>query len=545
MRILYIGQGANERTTAFTSFLGARFDAVRTALVTELPHLDFTDVDVAVVDGEPLKGEQPPSELATSDLPVPTVLVGGVGGKVGDAIGLKLGWRYGCLCLDHRAIITEDSTTHPIFSGPVPVPPPITERIASPDNFLHYSATKDVPEKVAVAEIFAGAAVPTEEQALALQERMQAAMAAGDADAIRAIILERPTSGLVSTSSGFFDSPDTEHILGGINQKAHDYVAVGRQGRFLQWGFHGDPTVMTDLGQALFTNAIHYIAGFSDAPVECLRVQWTREMLHQTLGFLDQLEPEGRDARLAGNFGGTAPEGLGTSTASALSWWESNGGFIRRIGSGHQGHYELDNDLVALGLANNDPRLLDELARTLDVAGPEGDRARLLWSRYVRRDPSDATLERAWLEAHRGALFFSDWAGYRWIARNELPELVVPRFGLVSDGPVSLTLMASRDGDDLELELLLSVKPGFYLYAPGAADGLPVTVELAGGDSHTLVAGPVFPDTPDRHLTGTVQLPLRVRGADDAVALDVRVQVCDEQSCTPPTTLTVRAVAGR
>lgn len=96
--------------------------------------------------------------------------------------------------------------------------------IASPEKFLAFARTKQVPEKISVATIHA--------------ER------------------QGGRARLVSTSAGFLDSPDCEHILGGINLKAHDYNAVARQGRFLSWGFHGDPSQMTELGRALFLNAI-------------------------------------------------------------------------------------------------------------------------------------------------------------------------------------------------------------------------------------------------------------------------------------------------
>lgn len=540
-RVLYVGQPGTERESRFVTFLQEHFSEVSTASVTQIGQLDFDGVELAIVDGEPLKGEQPPKDLVAEALPVPTVLVGGLGGKVTDAIGLKLGWQYGCLCLDNRAIIDEASLDHAIFRGPRPVRVPVPETIATPENFLHYAKVKDVPEKLAVIEMHAADCPQTEAEAAGLQARYEALAAAGDPEALQTLIAEQRTPGLVSTSAGFFDSPDCERILGGINAKAHDYIAVGRQGRFLSWGFHGHPGVMTDLGKALFLNAVHYIAGFAGDPVEALRVQWSREMLQVSLGFLDTLDGRDPGQFLASSFGSDVPAGIGLSTAEALAWYDDNRGYLRRTGTGHSGRYEVDADLLPLSLANDDVRLLELLATLLGERGAEGDRARRLWQRYVRRDPRDAVTEQEWRQKHHDQLFFSDWAGYRWIARDELPAFVVPRTGHAEDGPVTVSVAADRDGDELDVVVSFWLRPGFYLYAPGAPDGVPVSVVPTS--SHEVVAGPAFPDVPDFHLSGNTTLSMRVRGASDDVELAVTVQACDAQSCTPPATLSLRATA--
>lgn len=125
MRVLYVGQPSSERANVFETFLVEHFGAVATASLADLGALDVTGVDVMLVDGDHRAGPpMPPGGLVATDLPVPTVLIGGIGGKVSDSIGLKLGWDHGCLCLDHRAIVDESALGHPIFQGPVPVPVP-------------------------------------------------------------------------------------------------------------------------------------------------------------------------------------------------------------------------------------------------------------------------------------------------------------------------------------------------------------------------------------------------------------------------------------
>ncbi len=539
--VLYVGQPDTERAAHFRSFLSDHFVAVRFDSVDRVGQLDLRDVDVVIIDGDPHSQPSPPEELIPENLPLPTVLIGGVGGKVSDAIGLKLGWEHGCLCLDHRAIVEDASLEHPVFKGPVQVPAPTIDTIPTPETFLHYTATKNVPEKVPVAAMHAGPPERTEAEKAELAAKAQALFEAGDYDGYRALSANEPTPGLVSTSAGFLDSPDCERILGGVNMKAHDYVAVGRQGRFLAWGFHGDPSSMTELGKALFLNSIHYISQYAEAPVEALRVLRSREVLHTMLGFLDSVPAEQASQMLVREFGDAVPGGIGGSVDEALAWWAVNRGFLRYTGTRHRGHYEVDGDLVAVGIANDDPALLDAVAPHLGLEGEAGERARRLWERYVRRDPSDVDREQAWLAEHRDALFFSDWAGYRWIARDDLPVLAVPRSGFQEEGPVAVGASASRTAGELTVDVQFFLQPGYYLYAPGASDGIPVSLDPAS--PHELIGPPVFPESEDFHLTGRPLIRLRLRGESDEVEVDVTVQACNEQSCTPPSTVRVRAVA--
>jgi hypothetical protein len=513
MRTLYVGQDGTERADRWCAFLREHVSALRTASVADIGSLDLTDVDVVIIDGEPHAEPQPPAELTDADLPLPTILIGGMGGKVSDAIGLKLGWHFGCLCLDHRAIVDVAAVSHPIFHGPVRLPGMVTQTIPAPENFLEYAVTRFVREEFDVADIHAAAP--------------------GDD--------ESSNPGLVSTSAGFLDSPDCEHIMGGINMKAHDYNAVARQARFLQWGFHGDPSALTELGKALFVNCMHYIASYAGAPVEALRVRWSREVLHTTLTFLSHPEVDPAEL-LSFEFGPAVPDGVGTTTESALEWYAEHRGFLRHEGVGHDGFFTIDADLVALGTANDDPALLETLAARLGEKTADGDRARRLWQRYVRRDPGNAAAERDWLGLHRDRMFFSDWAGYRWIARDDAPTLTVPRTGTAEAGPVYLALTANRVEDDLQLNLHFVLLPGFYIYAPGALDGIATTIEVVS--DHVLVTPPVFPEAEKSHLYGKVKVPMTVRGPADTVELAVRVQACDKQSCTPPATSRVHATAG-
>lgn len=531
LSLLYVGEPGTVREKSFVDFLEQKFASVRTASLADIGSLELSGIDVTVIDGEPTAGTVgPPERIVPQDLPTATVLIGGVGGKVADAMGLKLGWSFGCLCLNHQAIV--EDTAHVIFEGPFEVPTVETTAIEAPENFAHFAPVKTVAATYPVAEMFT-----PEEPATDFDERIAAAQAAGDMTALMAVINEAPTPGLVTTSAGFFDSPDMESILGGINQKAHDYVAVGRHARFTQWGFHGDPSVMSPLGQALFANTIVYAAKFTDAPILAKRVQLPRAILELSLNAFGQAaDTTFRDGVPAGFT--TGPE------ADNTDWWTANRGYVRQIGSGRLGSWVFDTDLAEFGIANDDLALLDRLADGLDAEGEAGDRARKLWDRYVKRPTGDAAGERAWLAEHREQLFFSDWAGYRWISPNDLPELIPSRAIGVTDGSVTMHLSAHRGADgQVTAELSFRIQDGWYLYSPSASDGIPVAVAPTPGATLKLAALPEFPVTDDGHLTQYFALRLALKGDGTQVSLDVTLQPCDAQQCLPPATITVTCTA--
>jgi len=62
----------------------------------------------------------------------------------------------------------------------------------------------------------------------------------------------------------FKSSAETEAFVVGYNNgKMYGAVAVGRHRNFLQWGFSAPPSNMTDAGQMLFLNCVHYIASIN------------------------------------------------------------------------------------------------------------------------------------------------------------------------------------------------------------------------------------------------------------------------------------------
>ena len=115
---------------------------------------------------------------------------------------------------------------HPIFQGPIPVELEIEETPTPPD-YSKYAFLENCPETLPTAKI-----LKRDWDPLNLPVGQDT-----PADHI---------PGVVTSDVGFLDSPDMEAIAGGIHLKGKDYVAIGRQGHILQWGFYGSPDEMTE-----------------------------------------------------------------------------------------------------------------------------------------------------------------------------------------------------------------------------------------------------------------------------------------------------------
>ena len=121
------------------------------------------------------------------------------------------------------------SFQHDVYRKPFAVKPP-TELWDRPANYLNYEGGDKLPEKMNVW--------------LVQKTGMEAAS-------------------VVSSSNGFEDDDDTEIIALGYNVgKYYGAVGIGRDGNFLQWGYHAPPSQMTDAGKKLFVNCIKYISKF-------------------------------------------------------------------------------------------------------------------------------------------------------------------------------------------------------------------------------------------------------------------------------------------
>lgn len=99
---MYAGDAGSPDTESWRAFLAQNVASVRVIDVLQLASADLTGADAVIVGGSPVSGSgrevrvQPAPQGITLDvLPLPTVLIGGMGGLVADQMNLKLGWRYG------------------------------------------------------------------------------------------------------------------------------------------------------------------------------------------------------------------------------------------------------------------------------------------------------------------------------------------------------------------------------------------------------------------------------------------------------------------
>ena len=219
-------------------------------------------------------------------------------------------------------------------------------------------------------------------------------------------------SGWCASGGDLEDSPEVEIMCGGINSKGAGYAALWRQGNLMHFGFEESPSEYNDVGRALLENAVCYIAQFTE----------DRPIAVTPSGFVDRNYPRSRRLlRAALDSPATPAKTLGAffveeiqekllkmSVDDAKGWIRENMGFFA---SSAKGLLEVDEDAKGLGLAIDDASFL-----TKALAG-EAKRAVALLARRVPEGPGPAaTLEqwKAFLDADRDYLFFTETGGYAW-----------------------------------------------------------------------------------------------------------------------------------
>ncbi len=450
---------------------------------------------------------------------------------------------------------TSDPTSgHPIFHGPLKVELEL-EEVPTPPKYKYYELTDDVPDTMTTVKI--------------LKKEW---------DTLNLPVGGRPDNGepgVVTTGDGFLDSPDTEWIAGGTHLKGPDYFAIGRQGRLLQWGFYGTVDEMTETGQRLLINAVHYIHGFRDHPILATREASPREALATSLALLDNYATEemkeyydtpekvkeAQERVLERSFGETVPPEASGSREERQAWYEENEPYLHwdggRIGSEYdgkayfrlEGKYRIDEDARALGIANNEPALLERAVADLRE-GVEPERAERLLARYAGVSHDSADDWQGWLDENGASLFASDWAGYRFRAAqgpggsdllsssrfaadgDELDDLSVT----VSPA-VEVTMSTTTDGETTLAVLDFKLEPGFWIYAPGSDAEFKFGVRAPSGFAYQVASDPVLPEADgEGRIHGDFRVEVPLEGAGDVATVLVDYQACDETLCHYPVT---------
>ena len=446
------------------------------------------------------------------------------------------------------------SPTHPIFQGPLPIELEL-EEVPTPPKYKYYELTDDVPDTMTTVKV--------------LKKKW---------DTRNLPVGERPDkseAGVVTTGDGFLDSPDTEWIAGGMHLKGPDYFAIGRQGRLLQWGFYATPEEMTETGQRLLINAVHYIHGFKDHPILATREARPREGLATSLALLDiyateemkeyydtpEKVKEAQDRVIERTFGETVPPEASGSREERQAWYEENEPYLywdgARIGSEYDGKayfrldgkYRIDEDARALGIANNDPSLLERAVADLRE-GLAPERAHRLLARYGGAGHDSADDWQSWLDQNEGSLFASDWAGYRFRAAQGpggSDLLSASRFAVNGDElddlsatvspAVEVTMSTTTDGETTLAVLDFKLEPGFWIYAPGSDAEFKFGVRAPSGFAYQVAGHPVLPKVdPEGRIHGDFRIEVPLEGEGDVATILIDYQACDETLCHYPVT---------
>ena len=403
---------------------------------------------------------------------------------------------------------------HPIFTGPLPIDLKI-QQTPTPPGYSEYAFLEEVPKTLPTVSI--------------LKKQW---------DSLHLPVGYRPDDsepGLVTSDTGFLDSPDMESIAGGIHLKGLHYVAIGRQGHVLQWGFYGAPEEMTELGRRLFINAIAYIARFKDAPILALRQTAPRDSLALTLGFLDEAKDRRKEI-LEREFGGHIPAGVDGDREARKGWYVANRPYLRYEGPLYGGHYIVDEDAKALGIANDDIAILERAVAGLDNENSAARSLRLLRT-YTGKKFTTAAEWRTWLDANRPTLYFSDWYGYQFHSTNAKASRAEVS-NVDPNKAVQFDLIAYRRGDDIIVQLKTKIDPEYHLYSANRhpRGTVPFAVQLASGSPFSVSSAPVLPSPKSGNVYGHFTVDMKLKGKGDTVALAVDYQACTEEFCLVPTT---------
>jgi hypothetical protein len=286
---------------------------------------------------------------------------------------------------------------HEIFQKPFKVEFE-SEEIETPEHYADYPEGKLLPKKLGVWRVHAD---PPKEK----------------------------NYGLVSGGYGFTDTPDCEFISSGVNSKGPTSVALGRQGNWFLWGFCVAPSEMTESAQRAFLNTVVYMKRFAGQKPLVTHPTQSRKWAHVYASILakgfEKDEEEVRtyftklfDPKLLADAGDAKNLPKVLEQNDGYLFWATNEKPESKPAesrpTGPATRIAIDEDALALGIANNDPALLERCVAMLEK-GEKTDRAVRLLERYTdQKLGADAGAWRKWLDANKNGLYFTDTGGFRF-----------------------------------------------------------------------------------------------------------------------------------
>ncbi|MDM3870966.1 hypothetical protein QSV34_06310 [Porticoccus sp. W117] len=453
IRVLYVGQnpdtvegysyGGNRADNAkliktkaaeYMAFLNQHFDATLVYGEAYKPEMS-ANYDVTVFDALPMEldgkdmtdseryGYASPHagwRWLPNDFNHATIFVAGPLTNMGPSLSLTMGTL--CNCLDKTAFKFDES--HPIFSSPNKVPLDYVETPYAGGVFNYYSG-RNLPKKIPMLRMEVD-----DPQGLSLPP------------------------GLV-TVPGTGDSPDTEYISGGTCIKSVNAVAIARHGNFLQWGFRSSPVHMTEAAKLAFINAVHYIKPFKgakrlvakksahrlaamDAPYKLSDQGWAVQLENHNKanavlqGQYDRVQagtgseqdkmmvkllgkPKALDrSRFVKSIPKSLQQEFGEDWNRYLAYYEANMGYLY-ASEGYQ--FAFDADAQQLGIANNNPAILDRSIALLEQ-GDQVELAQRVLARYTTQQFETPQQWRQWFDSNQDKLFFTEVGGYKFMVNT-------------------------------------------------------------------------------------------------------------------------------
>jgi hypothetical protein len=290
---------------------------------------------------------------------------------------------------------------HEIFEKPFKVEFEFDE-VETPRNYRDYPEGKDLPEQLKVWRVHADP-------------------------------LPDKNYGLVSGGYGFTDTPDCEYISAGVNSKGPGSVALGRQGNWFLWGFCASPSEMTESARRAFLNTIVYMKRFAGQPAIVTKPTKSRRWAYLYASLLakdvEKDDDEFRsylekmfDPKILADAGDSKNVAKVLEANEGWLFWAENDKPASKPASrsaesrpsGPAQRIVIDEDAKSLGIANNDPAILDRSIGMLEK-NDRPELARRILERYTdQKHGADAAAWRRWLEANRKGLYFTDTGGFRF-----------------------------------------------------------------------------------------------------------------------------------
>ncbi len=429
----YIGELKKTRSADYMAFLDQHFDATLVYGEDFKPEMS-DDFDVTLIDALPMELDGQDMAEGTrfeyagpfmgwnwlpEDFDAPTIFIAGTISNIADDVSLKITTL--CHCLDKHAFNVD--TEHAIFNTPYKVQLTYEDREHAPGVFNYYSG-RNLPEVAPMWRV-----------------------------GIEDINEDSPYPPGHVSNPGIHDSPDAEVISGGVSIKSQHAVAIARQGSFLTWGFRQSPSFMTEEAKLAFINSIYYIAPFKGAakfvePLSAHRLAGMdgpyllsdettarRKASHERrvanfeemrakvedgtateseryyvefggLGEFDRSQP-------AFSISGSVRNDLGDNWGAYLPYFEENRGYIIPE-SGSTYAFTIDADAQSLGIANDDPEILNKAIGLLED-GEQIDLGERLLHRYTNESFATADEWRQWYDSNRNKLFFTEIGGYKFM----------------------------------------------------------------------------------------------------------------------------------